>query len=124
MKKTILFVLIALFSACSKSNQNPATTTIIYQYTATTSSTYNVSYNDGNGNPVTTTFTGTSWSKTITTNAGTGFKKAIITMNTTSATPNITGSVAILVNNVIKFQSDVMLNTAYQGFSYYAVVFN
>lgn len=125
MKSFLLMVTVMAFlSGCSKSNTQPASnTTIVYQFSASNSSTYTITYTDANNNPVTTSFTGTTWSKTISTNQAMGFKWAWFTI-TTKTLNSIATSESILVNNKSADQQNYTFDQLYSGIAFHVVVFN
>ena len=113
MKK--IFLLLALFAlvACSKKN-TPAPTpdaTIEYRFTTNTSASYNVSYLGPDNTKVNTTFTGTSFSKTIIANKSTGFKNAVFFIGLTSPDKVINGTADILVDSKGSSHVNLTFNT-------------
>lgn len=101
MKKILLLFTLFTLVGCSKKSA-PAPTldvTIEYRFTTNTSASYNITYTGPNAQRVNTTFTGTTFSKTITSNKSSGFKNAIFFIGLTSPNTVITGNADILVDN-------------------------
>src|SRR5665213_1969130 len=104
MKKLYFLLLITIVTGCSKSSQSPYTTyTITYSISVNTNTAFELTYFDGNGNPVDVNYTGTSWSQTVTTNQSTNFKAAQFTINDPSrisdpGLPAVTGTATISIS--------------------------
>ena len=121
----ILLLILPVLSACTKTLDSAPDTKVVYSFTGTPGVTYNVTYTDGSGAPVSTSFQGTTWSKTITTYPYTGFKQANFTVNTATPNANAVGSMNIAVNdNVVINESNLTFSNTNQGYYYYVVVFN
>ena len=108
MKKISFFIMLLVLSACSKKSAPVPDATVLYHFSGSTEATYQVGYIDSDGKPVSTKFTGTTWSKTITANKASGFTNAVLSIVLTSPATVITGSADISVNN--KISSQVPLN--------------
>ena len=104
MKKIITILLIASLTGCSKSNPQ-GIVMIEYKYTADVSSTYNITYTNANSVPQTVSFTGTTWSQTLSASAagsstGGSFEEAFFSVNcTASPTPTLNGKMTIYADN-------------------------
>ena len=101
MKKILLLFTLFALVGCSKKSA-PAPTpdvTIEYRFTTNTSASYDLTYTGADGQRVNTTFTGTSFSKTITSNKSFGFKNATFFIGLTSPNTVISGNADILVDN-------------------------
>ena len=85
--------------ACGKKSAPAPDATVEYRFTTNTSASYNVTYLGPDNTRVNTTFTGTTFSKTITVNKSTGFKNAVFFIGLTSPNTVITGNADILVNS-------------------------
>jgi hypothetical protein len=118
MKKLLLICLLASLVACSKTNQS-LTATVEYTFTANNSGTYQITYRDGNNDPVNITFTGTSWSKTVTATPANGFKYAEFAMAITTPLPNVTGIAKILVNGRSQNEDDFEFDNSTQQTSFF-----
>jgi len=125
MKKLYFLLLILPFlSACTKTLDSVPDTKVVYSFTGSPGVIYNVTYTDGSGAPVSTSFNSPSWSKTITTYPYTGFKQANFTVNTVTPNANAVGSMNIAVNdNVVINESNLTFSNTNQGYYYYVVVF-
>lgn len=125
MKKLYILLLILPFlSACTKTLDSTPDTKVVYSFNGTPTVNYNVTYTDGSGAPVSTSFFG-AWSKTITTYPYTGFKQANITVNSATPNANAVGALKISVNdNVVLSETNLTFNNTSQGYNYYVVVFN
>ena len=106
MRKLYFFFMIIFFTSCAKKNTNaPDYNTIIeYTFTSTNSTTYTIYYTDANGYDIKTNFTGSSWSKTIYTDSTKWLNKhfgvaELNLINTQSVSPEITGTINILLNH-------------------------
>jgi|GEM_PF-1585195 hypothetical protein len=121
----ILLLILPVLSACTKTLDSAPDTKVVYSFTGNTNAVYNITYTDGSGAPVSTSFQGTTWSKTITTYPYTGFKQANFTVNTATPNANAVGSMNIAVNdNVVINESNLTFSNTNQGYYYYVVVFN
>lgn len=96
-------MLLAL-NACTKKNAPVPDATVVYHFTGNTAASYKVSYSGSDGKQVSTTFTGTAWSKTIAAHKASGFTNAVFFISLTSPASVITGSADISVNNIISSQ--------------------
>ncbi len=125
MKKAFfLFMLLAL-GACGKKSASTPDKTVQYQFTGNTAASYQVTYTRPDSKPVSTTFTGTVWSKTITVNQATGFKSAVFFISLTSPGTVVTGNASILVNDQVSSQVSLNFNSGNGStdLTFYAFVF-
>ncbi|HTD42189.1 MAG TPA: hypothetical protein VK671_16280 [Mucilaginibacter sp.] len=113
MKKISFLIMLLVLSACTKkSTPVPVPdATVIYHFTGSTAASYQLRYSGSDGNPVSTTFTGTTWSKTITANKASGFTYAVFFISLTSPATVITGSADISVNGKISSQVPLTFNS-------------
>jgi hypothetical protein len=110
MKKVIFLLLAAAFAGCSKSSPDPTVVSVKYSYTSNVSSTYSITYTDQNSLSQTVTFTGTTWSQTITAVEAVGFEEAFFSVNSpASPTAALTGKMTIYTNNKEVAESAVPL---------------
>lgn len=120
----IVSLLLAVLAGCTKSMDSGPDTKVVYKFTGNVNATYNVTYTEGSGAPVRTSFSGTSWSKTISTYRYTGFTRANFTVNAATPNPAAVGSMDIIVNDTIVLsQSNLTFNNSNQGYFYYVDVF-
>ncbi|MFI5162473.1 MAG: hypothetical protein ACHQHN_14430 [Sphingobacteriales bacterium] len=125
MKKVLYVCILLALVACSKKSTPTPDKTIVYQFTGSTSATYHVMYAGPDTRHVDTTFTGTTWSKTITVNQATGFKNAVFFIGLTSPNTVITGNASILVDNQLSSQEPLQFDSGEGStdLTFYAYVF-
>jgi hypothetical protein len=127
MKKLYFILLLLPFlilTGCIKTLDAVPNTKVVYSYTGNIYTTYNVTYTDGSGAPISLQFQGSNWSKTITTYPSTAFKSASFTINTASPSPNVVGGVTISVNDkVVINENNLTFGNTSNGYFYSAVVF-
>src|SRR5665213_1240977 len=125
MKKFyFILLLLPVLTGCIKTLDAVPNTKVVYSYTGNVYTTFNVTYTDGSGAPITLQFEGSSWSKTITTYPSTAFKSASFTINTASSMPNVVGGVTISVNDkVVINDNNLTFGNTSNGYFYSAVVF-
>jgi hypothetical protein len=116
MKKAFLFLLLATGLAACKSTSTPSpdinNATVKYSYSSGSKATYKVEYTGADGNPVDTTYTGTSFVKIITTNRASGFKIAYfkLTAVVNLPIPRIEGEMTIYRNDSLDALYDVFID--------------
>jgi|SRR5471030_1527598 len=124
MKKFyFILLLLPVLTGCIKTLDAVPDTKVVYSYSGNIYTTYNVTYTDGSGAPITLQVQGASWSKTITTYPSTAFKNASFTINTTSPSPNVVGGVTISVNDKVVINENNLTFGNTNGYFYSAVVF-
>lgn len=125
MKKLTFFILLLALSACSKNSPTVPDANVTYHFTGSASAAYQLRYTGPDGNPVSTTFTGTTWSQTITAKKTSGFTNAVFFISLTSPTTVITGNADITVNNQLTSQVPLSLNSGNGStdLTFYADVF-
>jgi hypothetical protein len=112
MKKISFLLLLITLSACSKKSAAPVPdATVVYHVSGNIAASYELRYTGSNGQPVTTTFTGTEWSKTVIANKASGFTNAVLFISLTSPKTVINGSAYISVNNVIVNQEPLTFDS-------------
>jgi hypothetical protein len=112
MKKICFLLMLLALSACSKKSTPVPDATVTYHFTGNANASYQLRYSGSDGNPISTTFTGTSWSKTITANKASGFGTyAVFFISLTSPGTVITGSADITVNDKISSQVPLTFNS-------------
>lgn len=126
MKKITFFIMLLVLSACTNKSAPVPDATVTYHFTGNTTASYQVRYSGSDGSPVSTTFTGTAWSKTITANKTSGFTNAVFFISLISPATVITGSADIAVNNKISSQVPLNFNSGNGStdLTFYADVFN
>ena len=125
MKKVLFLCMLLALGACSKKTAPTPDKTIVYQFTGSTAATYQVMYLGPDSKRVDTTFTGTTWSKTITVNQATGFKNAVFFIGLTSPNTVIKGNASILVDNQVSSQEPLNFDSGEGStdLTFYAYVF-
>lgn len=120
-----LSLLILTMAGCSKKQeQAPADqSTVEYRLDVANAGNYHFTYRDGTNAIATADYTGTSFSKTITTTRSTGFTRAEFTATCTDQVRNTTGTLTINVNGKVGFQAPVTFDSGHAGYSYWAVVY-
>ena len=125
MKKLSFFIMLLVLSACSKKSTPVPDATVSYHFTGSASASYEVRYSGSDGQPVSTTFTGTTWAKTVTANKASGFTNAVFFISLTTPSTVITGSADISVNNEVSSQVPLNFNSGNGStdLTFYADVF-
>lgn len=125
MKKGILIIVLPLVLAmgCKKESAPSTvedTATVKYSWSTGTKGTYDIEYTGVNGTPVDTTYTGTSYVKTITVTRASGFKIANFKLNyhfpnNTDGGYDVDGEMTIYRNGYLETLFDVHLNQAFDN---------
>ncbi|MGZ3751214.1 MAG: hypothetical protein ACXVB0_03285 [Mucilaginibacter sp.] len=125
-KAYIPLIILAALTACKRKTNEQApsnSTTVQYNYVANVSDTYVGNYTNANGLIVDTVFTGTTFSKTFTTDQSRQFTDAYFSLYTLDKSLQIKGTVSILINKNMKLQQDVTIDSLVTGFSVSVMVF-
>jgi hypothetical protein len=127
MKKITFLCMLLVLSACSKkSTPSPAANAAVtYHFTGSTAATYDIRYSGPHGQPVSTTVTGTEWSKTVTANKASGYTNAVFFISLASPNTVIGGSADISVNNKMSSQVPLLFDSGKGStdLTFYADVF-